>query len=143
MATRDVIEVLGGRKVLREKIANPLELHEKTRQGFPYAAFDSVRSTLRLTRGEAARAIGVPERTVARRKKEKRFNALESDRLLRIARVGALAVEILGNEDNASQWLKKANYALGARPPLDLLDTDAGTKSVEDVLWQIAYGIVS
>jgi putative toxin-antitoxin system antitoxin component (TIGR02293 family) len=93
-----------------------MELHEKTRLGLPYVAFDSVRSVLRLTHREAARAIGVPERTLARRKKEKKFNALESDRLLRMARVGALAVEILGNEDNAAQWLKKANYALGARP---------------------------
>ena len=143
MPATDVIEVLGGQKVLRGKISNPMELHEKTRMGLPYAAFDAVRSTLQLTREEAARAIGVPERTLARRKKEKKLNALESDRLLRLARVGALAVEILGKEDNASQWLKRANYALGSRTPLDLLDTDAGAKGVEDVLWQIAYGIVS
>lgn len=102
-----------------------------------------MRATLRLTREEAARAIGVPERTLARRKKEKKLNALESDRLLRLARVGALAVEILGKEDNASQWLKRTNRALGSRAPLHLLDTDAGAKGVEDVLWQIAYGMMS
>ncbi len=143
MPATDIIEILGGRKVLKGKISNSMELHEKTRMGLPYAAFDAVRSMLGLSREEAAGAIGVPERTLARRKKEKKLNALESDRLLRLARVGALAVEILGKEENASQWMKRVNYALGSRKPLDLLDTDAGAKSVEDVLWQIAYGMIS
>ena len=143
MFAGDVVEVLGGRKVLKQKISNAVELHERTRMGLPYKAFDSVRAALRLTREEAATAIGLPERTLVRRKKEKRFSAPESDKLLRLARLAALAVEILGTEEKASHWMKKINLALGSRSPFTLLDTDAGAKVVEDVLWQIAYGIVS
>lgn len=143
MSAIDVVEVLGGRKVLKGRISNAVDLHEKARAGLPYEAFDSVRMALRLTREEAAKAIGLPERTLVRRKKEKKFSPPESDRLLRLARVAALAVEILGTEEKASQWMKKVNLALGSRTPFALLDTDAGAKAVENVLWQIAYGMVS
>ena len=143
MPAADIVELLGGQKVLKRKISNAMELHERILMGLPYAAFDSVRTALRLTREEAATAIGIPERTLVRRKKEKKFTAPESDRLLRLARVAALAVQIFGTEENAAQWMKKPNFALGSRTPFELLETDAGVKAVEDVLWHIAYGIIS
>jgi putative toxin-antitoxin system antitoxin component (TIGR02293 family) len=60
-----------------------------------------------------------------------------------MARVYANAIEMLGGEEIAIQWLGTPNRALGGERPLDLLDTDTGVRMVEDILGRIAYGVYS
>ena len=72
-----------------------------------------------------------------------RQTVAESDRAVRLARVYAIAVEMIGEEEKAVEWLSTPNRALGGERPLDQLDTDVGTRQVEDVLGRIAYGVYS
>ena len=65
------------------------------------------------------------------------------DRTVRLARVYATAVEMIGNADKASKWLRTPNRALRGDVPLDHLDTDLGAKEVENILGRIAYGVYS
>jgi putative toxin-antitoxin system antitoxin component (TIGR02293 family) len=60
-----------------------------------------------------------------------------------MARVYASAVEMIGDKQKAAEWLRTPNRALGGEKPLDQLDTDTGTRMVEDVLGRIAYGVYS
>ena len=85
----------------------------------------------------------IPKRTLARRKRQARLAANESDRIFRLARVAATAVDILGDRSKAFLWLQKPNRALGNATPLSLMDTDPGARHAEAVLMRIAYGIVS
>ena len=54
-----------------------------------------------------------------------------------------LAAEDFGNADKAAQWLRTPNRALGGALPIDHLDTDLGTREVENILGRIAYGVYS
>jgi putative toxin-antitoxin system antitoxin component (TIGR02293 family) len=72
-----------------------------------------------------------------------RLTAAESDRTVRLAQVFNAAVETLGSEEKATQWLKTPNRVLRGGRPLDQLDTDPGVREVEDVLGRIAYGVYS
>lgn len=74
-----------------------------------------------------ASVLGIPPRTVARRKESRHLNTQESDRLYRVARV----------------WLKSPNRALTCETPLDLLDTEIGARQVEDVLLRPNHGFFS
>ena len=65
------------------------------------------------------------------------------DRALRVARIFAEAVEHLGDEKLATQWLRSRIYALGNERPLDLLDSDIGTQTVHDLLVRMEYGMLS
>lgn len=65
----------------------------------------------------------------------------ESDRLARIARVNAVALEQFGSVEKASRWLRKPNRALGGRAPLDLLATGEGARIVEETVMRIAHGL--
>ncbi len=56
------------------------------------------RST-RLTQSELAAAVGIPERTLARRKREGKLSSAESSRLLRLARVVARGEEAFDDLD--------------------------------------------
>ncbi|MBI2318149.1 MAG: DUF2384 domain-containing protein [Betaproteobacteria bacterium] len=60
-----------------------------------------------------------------------------------MARVAARAVEVLESPEKAASWLRRPNRALGGVAPLELLDTDAGVREVEAVIWRIAYGVYS
>jgi putative toxin-antitoxin system antitoxin component (TIGR02293 family) len=69
-------------------------------------------------------------------------NAIESDRLNRLAKIEARAVEVFEDEEIAANWLKAPNRVLGEKP-ISLLDTEAGTDMVERVLTRIEYGVYS
>lgn len=142
-AATSIYETLGGPSVLREDASGLTELGERVRRGLPYAALEAVMARLGLSREQVAGALHLPERTLARRKKERRLHPDESDRLFRLARIAAQAADVLGSTEKAARWLQRPNRALGGRVPLGLLDTDAGTRELEEVLGRIEHGVVS
>lgn len=96
-----------------------------------------------LGRDEISRVLHLPLRTIARRKRERRLQADESDRLCRLARIAAQAEDVLGDAARAARWLRAPNRALGRQAPLALLDTDLGSRQVEEVLGRIEHGVFS
>jgi putative toxin-antitoxin system antitoxin component (TIGR02293 family) len=140
-STALIIEALGGPRALRARSVTPGSLRERVRRGLPYASLDAAAKRLGLDADEIAKLIGVPARTLARRKAAGRLRPEESDRLYRVIRIAALTEETLGSPDKAKRWLRAPNRALGHEPPLSLLDTDLGARHVEDVLGRIAHGL--
>lgn len=138
-----VLETLGGVRALRSQPATAVALRESVRRGLPYASLEAAAKRLGLGRAEVMKVVGVPARTLARRKASRRLSPGESDRLYRLSRVAALAEEALGSTDKAKHWLHAPNRALGHEVPVALLDTDVGTRQVEDVLGRIAHGVYS
>jgi putative toxin-antitoxin system antitoxin component (TIGR02293 family) len=61
----------------------------------------------------------------------------------RLARITGLAKYYLGEDHAANRWLKRPNAALAGKIPLELMDTEPGARSVENVLGRIAYGGIS
>jgi putative toxin-antitoxin system antitoxin component (TIGR02293 family) len=95
-------------------------------KGFPWRAFERLVRNMGLPAIEVAEMIGIPKRTLARRKAEKRFLAEESDRLLRVARVFAETLKLYGGDrDGAAEWLTYPQRALAA-VPLELLRSEFG-----------------
>ena len=139
-ATSDIVRALGGPRLVPAR--SPSQLRALVRAGLPYAALSAVVAGFGLAAGEAGAILRIPERTLARRRKERKLSAEESDRLVRLARIAALAEDILGGREKAARWLSGGNRALGGRTPLSELDTDLGAEEVEAVLQRLAHGIV-
>ena len=118
-------------------------LAARVQEGLPYAVLGAVAKRFDIPVRELTIVLDLPERTMARRKLEGRFRTSESDRLLRVARVGALAEEILGDKAKAARWLRRPNRALGGKTPLQALDTDLGASQVETVLHRVEHGVFS
>lgn len=133
--------LLGGRKVLQVKQRSAMDWIGVVRQGLSAAAIDAMAKTIRVTQSELATALCIPERTLARRKKEGRLNSDESAKLVRLARVVGRALETFEDLDAALDWLKSPNAALSGAIPLSLLDTDIGAQGVTDTLGRIAHGV--
>jgi len=141
-ATTYVIEALGGTRVFRgEDPPTSTELRERIKRGLPYRSLEAVRERLQLTLPEAGSVLHMPPRTMARRKQARKLDGVQSDRLYRLARLAAHAVSVFGAEERAVAWLRRPNRALNGEMPLRLLDTDLGTRLVEDVLGRLEHGI--
>ena len=138
-----IYEALGGTGVLRAATHSLDDFRGCIRDGLPYSALEAIMSTFQLEREHVSSALHLPLRTLTRRKREQRLNPDESDRLFRLARIAAQAVEVLGSQEKAASWLRQPNRALSNQNPVDLLDTDAGVRQLEEILGRIEFGVFS
>jgi len=111
------------------------------REGLPYSTLELLQASVELSAAEMAKALGIPERTLARRKTEGKLTAEESDRLDRVTRIFHLGKDVLGEEAKIRSWLNAPNRSLGGVVPLELLDTDRGVRAIEEVLFRIEHGM--
>jgi len=142
-ATTDVVALLGGKKVLKRAIIERREMQEVVRSGLPFGALEALSNTTGIPTAAITRVLGLAPRTLARRKDKRVFNLVESDRLYRLARMACVAIQVLGSQEKAKEWLARPNRALGGETPLSLLDTDIGARQVEAVLGRIDHGVFS
>jgi putative toxin-antitoxin system antitoxin component (TIGR02293 family) len=135
-----VTELLGGRKVLG-RFSETADLLRAVRGGLPYAALEALTRALGLELSAVGAVVGIPARTMARRKHEQLLSPVESDRLYRLAYVTHVASAVLGGVDAARTWLGRSNRSLGGIEPISLLDTDIGCRQVEEALVRLNYGM--
>ena len=133
--------VLGGESVLHALPRSVLEWIALVRQGISAASVDAAVRVMGIGQTELARALDIPERTLARRKKEGVLSSDESGKMVRLAQVIERAVEVFEDEAAALSWLKNPNAALGGSSPLSLLDTELGSLAVANTLGRIEQGI--
>ena len=120
------------------------DLVELTRKGIPYTTVQRLMEQFQLDRATLTRILGTSERTLARRLHQQQpLDLMESDRLVRFLRVATYAEEVIEDRDRAIAWLKSPNRALGGQVPIELLDTDAGSEQVVEILTRIDYGVYS
>ena len=120
-----------------------MDIQHAVREGLPYEAFEALAAVLELTLADVTAVLGMAPRTLARRKQGRNLSPIESDRVYRLARITHLAADTLGGVEPARAWLSRANRALGGQTPLSMLDTEIGTRQVEEALTRINYGMHS
>lgn len=119
-------------------------LLKSVRRGFAYKVFDRLIQNIALSQEQVSRLVGIPQRTLTRRKHEGRFLPNESDRLLRAARLfGAVLSLFEGNRDAATAWLERPQPALGGAVPLELIRTEFGALEVERLVHRLEHGVFS
>ncbi len=118
----------------------PMEQVEKIRKGIPALAFDQIASALGIGKETLARKLNINAQTL-RKRKSRILSPDEAEKSLRVTRVFVAAIEVLGSEEEARQWLGEAVMALGGKRPVDLLDTDVGAQEVGNLLNCIKWGV--
>ncbi len=119
-----------------------LYLTSQVERGFTYAALERFLRNTGLSQQALASLVDIPERTLARRKVVGRLEPAESDRLARVSRVIARAIELFDGEvESARTWLSQPLGALGDRSPLESATTDAGAIEVDHLIGRLEHGI--
>lgn len=131
--------ILGGRQAIGVAVNTDADMTVAVEGGFSVRSLDALKRR-GITEKEIGRLIIKPRTLSHRKAGSGRLTVEESDRAARVARVIALAERTFGNQDKARHWLHKNLVSLDGRPPIDLAQTAAGTRLVEDVLAKIAWG---
>jgi len=111
------------------------------REGLPYTALEHVRDHLGASDNLLSRALGISARTLSRRQETGTLTTDESDRLVLLAEIVALARQALDSAESAREWLRTPHSMLGGESPLDHMDTVAGMNEVKTMLYHIEYGL--
>ena len=133
--------VLGGEALLRAQPRSARDWIPLARSGLPALAIDAMVRQTRIAQTELAKALAIPERTLARRKREGVFSPDESAKLIRLVRLVERAAEVFESQDRAVDWIKTPNASLDGFTPLSMLDTELGAETVLDMLGRIEHGI--
>ena len=118
----------------------PLNVYS-VREGLPVQTVESLAGCLRVTSAAMQRWLSLSKQTYARRRKQGRLSALESDRVVRYAELLHRAVEFLGDVHAAAHWLNTPSVALGGETPLDHATTEIGARDVLRLIGRLEHGI--
>ncbi|WP_118184191.1 antitoxin Xre/MbcA/ParS toxin-binding domain-containing protein [Paraburkholderia phosphatilytica] len=117
------------------------ELEARVRAGLPRSALRAGVEQAAAS-AEARRALLaqiIPEATYKRRRE--RLSPDESEKAERLARVVATATYVWDDADDARQFLGAPHPLLEGRAPLQVALTELGARRVEELLWQLFYGL--
>ena len=133
---------LGGRAVIASEPATATEWVARIESGLPAAAAFALKEALGMTNHELSAVLGVSPRTLARLDSSRsRLDAVAGDRLVRTARLFAIAVDVLEDQAAAARWMKMPHRALGGAVPLRLAETDVGARAVETLLGRMEFSV--
>lgn len=137
-----LVHVLGGKAAIAAEPATANEWAARIRSGLPAASALAFKAALDLTNEQLASVLGVSPRTVARLDPARsHLDAVSGDRLVRSARLFAIAEEVMEEAQAAARWLKSPQRALGGAVPLELAQTDVGSRAVEALLGRMEHGV--
>jgi putative toxin-antitoxin system antitoxin component (TIGR02293 family) len=136
----DILSTLGGRQVFGARTGK-INLLEEVERGLPTKAYSVIARALGLTLEEEDRLLQISLRTRRRWKQRARLDPATSDRLVRLARILALATDVLESQAHAVEWLREPSDVFGGRTPLEIMTTDIGAEKVTNMLYQMEHGI--
>ena len=110
------------------------------RQGFSLDVVDRAVAAGKISPVELDRLV-LPRKTLAHRRTLGSLTSDQSDRLSRVLRIINEAETTFGGPTKAHAWLRRPTALLDGESPLDRLDTDFGTRQVEELLGRIAHGL--
>src|SRR5713226_1616258 len=114
------------------------ELIRQLERGLSFKSLITLETMSGVGASSIASVIGIPARTLARRKAAGRLSPEESERLFRIATVFEKAVELFeGNASAAVSWLTAPKRALGNQSPLTYSRTEVGAREVENLIGRL------
>ena len=135
--------------VLGIRASGPLPLMAAVEYGLPLTPLDRVVNAVAPSDSKFAFRI-VARATLARRRKslavakdraDSRLSAEESTRLVRLAGVWAMALEVWGDEEAARRFMFQEHKLLHGRRPVDVvLENELGRPVVEGILGRLQYG---
>jgi putative toxin-antitoxin system antitoxin component (TIGR02293 family) len=116
------------------------ELAEIVEKGIPTDTIAFLRHS-GLTFSEVSSIVISPRTLKHRKARGQNLSHEETERVVRVGRVLALADKIFASHDKALLWLRTPDDRLNNRTPLSMLPTEAGGRLIEKMLWQIDEGI--
>jgi len=114
---------------------------QAVREGLAVVVVETLAGRLGVTSTTLQRWLSLSKQTYARRRKQGRLTAPESDRVVRYAELLRRATEFLGDGDAATRWLNTPAAAFGGEAPLEHATTEFGAREVWKLIGRLEHGI--
>jgi len=125
-------------------LANKLAMIYLIRQGVPYSLFDSIQNYTPFTETDWAGILDLSTKSLQRYKQSaKQFGPLQSEKIIEMAEVTNIGLDVFGDMEKLKLWLDTPNFALGRLRPIELLKDSYGKEMVIGELTRINYGILA
>ena len=126
-----------------EFLANKMLIIKLIRTGVPYSLFDLIRNVTPFSEMDWAELLNLSTKSLQRYKQDaKHFKPLQSEKIIEMAEVTNIGVEVFGNMEKFKLWLDTPNFALGSLKPMELLKDSYGKEMVIGELTRINHGIL-
>lgn len=123
--------------------SNRLFVVSLIRNGVPYSLFNTIQHYTPFTERNWADVLDLSTKSLQRYKQSsKQFRPIQSEKIIEMAEVTNVALDVFGDMDKFKLWLDTPNYALGKMKPIELLRDSYGKEMVIGELNRINHGIL-
>ena len=114
------------------------------RAGIPYSLFDLIQFSTPFTDTDWADFLDISTKSLHRYKSsgDFYFKSIHSEKIIEMAEVTKVGLDVFGNMEKFKLWLNTPNYALGNLKPIELLKDSYGKEMVISELTRINHGIL-
>jgi putative toxin-antitoxin system antitoxin component (TIGR02293 family) len=125
-------------------LSNKLLLVMVIRKGIPYSIFTLIRNITPFSMSDWADYLNISSKSLLRYKQQdKPFKPGLTEKIIELAEVTNLGMEVFGDNEKFRGWLETPNYALGNLKPFDLLRDSYGKEMIIGELTRIDHGILA
>lgn len=143
MQLAQVEQILGGQKILGQKLESKMDLVELGRIGVTKNAVSHLADYLSLSWKQMADLLPVTDRTLNRYTPNQHFNSAVSEQVIHIAEVLARGNEVFQEKKKLLLWLNTPHKVFSGKTPFALLNSRFGTELVLEELGRIEFGVYS
>lgn len=114
------------------------------RSGIPYPLFSLIKHITPFTENDWASLLEISTKSLNRYKRSsKSFKPIQSEKILEMAEVTDLGMEVFGDMQKFKLWLNTPVFSLGNNKPFELLKDSYGKEMVIAELIRINHGILA
>jgi putative toxin-antitoxin system antitoxin component (TIGR02293 family) len=124
-------------------LSNKMLIIFAIRNGIPYSLFDVIQDYAPFSENDWANYLDLSTKSLHRYKQSsKQFKPNQSEKIIEIAEVTSIGLDVFGEMDKFKLWLDTPNFSLGNLKPMELLKDSYGKELVIGELTRINYGIL-
>lgn len=125
-------------------LSNKMLIIVAIRAGIPYSLFDVIQDYAPFSESDWADFLDISTKSLQRYKQSsKQFKALQSEKIIEMAEVTNMGLDVFGNMEKFKLWLDTPVFSLGSLKPMELLKDSYGKELVLAELTRINYGILA
>ncbi|MEO8116448.1 MAG: antitoxin Xre/MbcA/ParS toxin-binding domain-containing protein [Bacteroidota bacterium] len=125
-------------------LSDKMLIMQVIREGIPYSFFQLMLHYTPFTEKDWADLLDISAKSLQRYKQSaQKFKPGQSEKIMEIAEVTNMGLDVFENMEKFKLWLDTPNYALGNLKPIELLKDSYGKEMVMSELTRINYGILS
>ena len=132
------------RQITYEKFLEDKMIIVAIRTGIPYSLFDLIQNYTPFSENDWANFLDISTKSLQRYRSspDHHFKPIHSEKIIEMAEVTKVGLDVFGNMEKLKLWLNTPNYALGKLKPKELLKDSYGKEMVMSELNRINHGIL-